>query len=79
MIGNTASHGLILGYTHSSFIPIPTRLPIPRYCHAYRQNISIGYITGGIEDLEANVSLKATIDSQILEGTISKRFIKVNI
>lgn len=79
MIGNTATNGLILGFTPSAFIPIPSRISIPRYCHAILQTNTVGFITGGIDDLEANVNSKATIDSQILEGTISKKFIKVNM
>ena len=66
MIGNTATNGLILGFTPSAFIPIPSRISIPRYCHAILQTTTVGFITGGIDDLEANVSSKATIDSQIL-------------
>lgn len=66
MIGNTATNGLILGFTPSAFIPIPSRISIPRYCHALLQTNTVGFITGGIDDLEANVSSKATIDSQIL-------------
>jgi hypothetical protein len=34
MIGNTTTNGLILGFTPSAFIPIPSRIAIPRYCHA---------------------------------------------
>lgn len=79
MIGNTATNGLVLGFTTSAFIPIPSRISIPRYCHALLRSIQAGYITGGIEDLEANINSRATIDHQILEGTISKRFIKVNM
>ena len=79
MIGNTATNGLVLGFTPSAFIPIPSRIAIPRYCHALLQTSTLGFITGGVEDLEANISSKATIDSQILEGNISKKFIKVNM
>ncbi len=66
MVGNTATNGLVLGFTPSAFIPIPSRIAIPRYCHALQQTPSTGFITGGIEDLESNVSSKATIDAQIL-------------
>jgi hypothetical protein len=62
-----------------SFDPLPCRIPIPRFCHALLQNANSGFITGGIDDLEANVNHKATIELQILEGTISKKFIKVDI
>lgn len=79
MIGNTATNGLVLGFTPSAFIPIPSRIAIPRYCHALLQSPSVGFISGGVEDLEANISSKATLEAQILEGTISKRFLKVNM
>jgi len=79
MVGNTTTNALVLGFTPSAFIPIPSRIAIPRYCHALLQSPSLGFITGGIEDLEANVSSKATIDSQILEGTISRRFLRVDM
>ena len=66
MVGNTATNGLVLGFSGSEFAPIPCRISIPRYCHATLTNKQTGYISGGIEDLEANVSSKATIDQQIL-------------
>jgi hypothetical protein len=79
MVGNTATNGLVLGFTPNAFIPIPSRIAIPRYCHALLQTPALGFITGGVDDLEANLSAKATIDSQILEGTISRKFLRVNM
>jgi hypothetical protein len=79
MIGNTSANGLVLGFSGQSFSPISCRMPIPRYCHALSQSKEIGYVTGGIEDLESNVNAKATLDAQILEGNISKKFYKVNL
>jgi len=61
MIGNTSVQGLVLGYLASQFHPVPCRIPIPRYCHALLHDQTTGYITGGIEDLEANVNIKATL------------------
>lgn len=66
MIGNTTASSLVLGFTKDAFIPIPCRIPIPRYCHSLLHDMTTGYITGGIEDLEANINSKATIDNQIL-------------
>jgi hypothetical protein len=51
MVGNTATNGLVLGFTPSAFIPIPSRIAIPRYCHALLQSTAVGFITGGVEDL----------------------------
>ena len=51
MVGNTATHGIVLGFTKSAFIPIICRIPIPRYCHSLLFDKNTGYITGGIEDL----------------------------
>ncbi len=66
MVGNTSVQGLVLGFSGGSFDPIPCRVPIPRYCHALLRDKETGFITGGIEDLESNVSAKATLDFQIL-------------
>ena len=79
MIGSTSVHGMVLGFSGDSFDPIACRVPIPRYCHALVHDKEIGYITGGIEDLESNVSSKATLEAQILEGVISKKFFRVNM
>ena len=78
MVGNAAAHAMVLGFSPDAFTPIPCRMPIPRYCHALIYNSSTAFITGGIDDLEANVNTKATLDHQILEGTISKRFVSVD-
>jgi hypothetical protein len=51
MIGNTSVQSMVLGYTGTDFRPIPSQIPIPRYCHALLHDSSVGYITGGIEDL----------------------------
>jgi len=48
MVGNTATHGIVLGLTKNSFIPIVCRVPIPRYCHALIYDKTTGYISGGI-------------------------------
>ena len=53
-------------------------MPIPRYCHALIHDSKSAFITGGIDDLEANTNSKATLEHQILEGTISKRFVSVD-
>jgi len=48
MIGNTSVQSMVLGFTGTDFRPIPSRIPIPRYCHALLHDSSVGYITGGI-------------------------------
>lgn len=53
----------------------------PRYTQALISlaNNNIAYLAGGVQDLEVYMNEKATIEIQIFEGVISKKFIKVDV
>ncbi len=71
MVGITKRGPTVLSLTSNYHIDIlRTRYNFPRYSNALisSKDSTVGYLIGGVDDLEVNVNEKATIDLQILEG-----------
>jgi hypothetical protein len=71
MVGIAKRGPTVLSLTSHYHIDIlRTRYNFPRYSNALisLKDPKVGYLIGGVDDLEVNVNEKATIELQILEG-----------
>lgn len=78
LLGALNKGPVIIRYSPGNIESVMAPIKFPKYAHAFVNEEGIGFMSGGVEELQLTSAELKSLEEREYEGEISKRFIKVD-